>query len=55
MRTAKAGSIVIFHINGRGLKTAEALPEILRKLREEGLRFVSLADLLALPSEKKTP
>lgn len=49
---AKAGSIVIFHINGRGLKTAEALPEILRKLREEGLRFVSLADLLALPSEK---
>jgi peptidoglycan/xylan/chitin deacetylase (PgdA/CDA1 family) len=52
---AKAGSIVIFHINGRGLKTAEALPEILRALREEGLRFVSLADLLALalpPSEK---
>jgi peptidoglycan/xylan/chitin deacetylase (PgdA/CDA1 family) len=52
---ARAGSIVIFHINGRGLKTAEALPEILRKLRQEGLRFVSLADLLALPSEKKTP
>ena len=53
---AKAGSIVIFHINGRGLKTAEALPEILRKLREEGLRFVSLADLLALaPPSEKTP
>jgi peptidoglycan/xylan/chitin deacetylase (PgdA/CDA1 family) len=50
---ARAGSIVIFHINGRGLKTADALPEILRKLREQGLRFVSLADLLAL--ENKTP
>jgi peptidoglycan/xylan/chitin deacetylase (PgdA/CDA1 family) len=45
---AKAGSIVIFHINGRGLKTAAALPDILRGLRERGLRFVSLADLLAL-------
>jgi peptidoglycan/xylan/chitin deacetylase (PgdA/CDA1 family) len=45
---AKAGSIVIFHINGRGLRTAEALPEILKALRAEGLRFVSLADLLAL-------
>jgi peptidoglycan/xylan/chitin deacetylase (PgdA/CDA1 family) len=54
---AKAGSIVIFHINGRGLKTAEALPEILRALREEGLRFVSLADLLALapPPPEKSP
>jgi peptidoglycan/xylan/chitin deacetylase (PgdA/CDA1 family) len=45
---ARPGSIVIFHINGRGLKTAEALPEILHALRERGLRFVSLADLLAL-------
>ena len=45
---AKAGSIVIFHINGRGLKTAEALPEILRALRGEGLRFVSLGELLSL-------
>jgi peptidoglycan/xylan/chitin deacetylase (PgdA/CDA1 family) len=55
---AKAGSIVIFHINGRGLKTAEALPEILGALRGEGLRFVSLADLLALappPPSEKTP
>jgi len=45
---ARAGSIVIFHINGRGRRTAEALPEILRDLRARGLRFVSLADLLAL-------
>ncbi|HVU49945.1 MAG TPA: polysaccharide deacetylase family protein [Polyangia bacterium] len=54
---ARAGSIVIFHINGRGLKTAQALPEILRALREEGLRFVSLAELLALapPPSERTP
>jgi peptidoglycan/xylan/chitin deacetylase (PgdA/CDA1 family) len=45
---ARAGSIVIFHINGRGWRTAEALPEILSVLRARGLRFVSLADLLAL-------
>ena len=52
---AKAGSIVIFHINGRGLKTAEALPEILKSLRAEGLRFVSLADLLALAPPSGQP
>jgi peptidoglycan/xylan/chitin deacetylase (PgdA/CDA1 family) len=45
---ARAGSIIIFHINGRGRHTAEALPTILRELRARGLRFVSLPDLLAL-------
>ena len=45
---ARPGSIVIFHINGRGWKTAEALPEILAGLRARGLRFVSLAELLTL-------
>ena len=45
---ARPGSIVIFHINGRGWRTAEALPEILSGLRARGLRFVSLAALLAL-------
>jgi peptidoglycan/xylan/chitin deacetylase (PgdA/CDA1 family) len=53
---ARAGSIVIFHINGRGHRTAEALPDILRALRGQGLSFVSLGDLLALaPSSKATP
>ena len=37
---ARAGSIIIFHINGRGHKTAEALPAIVRGLRERGFRFV---------------
>jgi peptidoglycan/xylan/chitin deacetylase (PgdA/CDA1 family) len=40
---------VIFHINGRGRKTAEALPEILRTLRDRGLRFVFLSELLTAP------
>jgi peptidoglycan/xylan/chitin deacetylase (PgdA/CDA1 family) len=44
---ARAGSIVIFHINGRGHKTAQALPIILQKLRERGLRFVQLSELMA--------
>jgi peptidoglycan/xylan/chitin deacetylase (PgdA/CDA1 family) len=53
---ARPGSIVIFHINGRGWKTAEALPEILRALRGQGLRFVSLADLFALaPDAARAP
>jgi peptidoglycan/xylan/chitin deacetylase (PgdA/CDA1 family) len=52
---AKAGSIVIFHINGRGWKTAEALPEILRALRAQGLRFVSMADLLKLTPAPSAP
>ena len=52
---ARAGSIVIFHINGRGHRTAEALPEILRALRGQGLRFVSLGDLLALAPPSMSP
>lgn len=44
---ARAGSIIIFHINGRGLKTAEALPVILRELRARGFRFVQLSELIA--------
>ena len=53
---ARSGSIVIFHINGRGRKTAEALPDILRGLRDRGLRFVSLPDLLsAAPAPSPSP
>jgi len=44
---ARPGSIIIFHINGRGWKTAEALPTILRRLRERGFRFVPLSGLMA--------
>jgi peptidoglycan/xylan/chitin deacetylase (PgdA/CDA1 family) len=48
---ARPGSIVVFHINGRGWKTGEALPEIVRGLRARGFRFVQLSELLgAVPA-----
>jgi peptidoglycan-N-acetylglucosamine deacetylase len=43
----RSGSIVIFHINGRGWKTALALPTILHDLRARGFEFVHLSELLA--------
>jgi peptidoglycan/xylan/chitin deacetylase (PgdA/CDA1 family) len=43
----RSGSIVIFHINGRATKTAQALPPILRQLRARQFHFVQLSTLLA--------
>lgn len=40
----KPGDILIFHINGRGYKTAKALPEIIKSLKGQGYRFVKLID-----------
>ncbi len=44
--TVKPGSIVVMHANGRGTHTAEALRSIIPKLKAEGFRFVTVADLL---------
>jgi len=55
LRKTRAGSIVIFHINGRETKTAAALPKILRALRARGLRFVHLSELLALHPIAEAP
>jgi peptidoglycan/xylan/chitin deacetylase (PgdA/CDA1 family) len=44
----RPGSIVIFHINGRGTYTRQALPRIIRRLRARGLRFVKVSELLGL-------
>ena len=52
---ARPGSIIIFHINGRGWKTAEALPTILQGLRERGFRFVPLSALMASASARTAP
>jgi peptidoglycan/xylan/chitin deacetylase (PgdA/CDA1 family) len=49
----RSGSIVIFHINGRGTKTAPALPSILRQLREQGFQFVHVSTLLAAGEAQK--
>jgi peptidoglycan-N-acetylglucosamine deacetylase len=43
---AKPGSIVVMHINRRGWHTAEALPEIIAKLRKRGFEFVTVSELL---------
>lgn len=40
------GSILIFHINGRGWHTAEALPDIVEYLKSEHYRFVKLEDMI---------
>lgn len=43
---AKGGSIVVFHMNENGVRTAEALPEIIKGLREKGFELVTVGELL---------
>ncbi len=47
LREIRPGSIVVFHANGRGWHTAEALPDILAGLQKKGLEPVTLEELLA--------
>lgn len=49
IHNVKGGSIVVMHINQRGWHTAEALPTIIRDLRERGYTFVTVSDLLNAP------
>ena len=42
----RAGDVLIFHVNGRGWHTAEALPGILDGLAGQGFHIVSLPDYL---------
>jgi peptidoglycan-N-acetylglucosamine deacetylase len=44
---AKNGSIIVMHINHRGWHTAEALPEIISRLRKRGFTFVTVGELLS--------
>jgi peptidoglycan/xylan/chitin deacetylase (PgdA/CDA1 family) len=44
---AKSGSIIVMHINMRGWHTAEALPEIISRLRKRGFTFVTVGELLS--------
>lgn len=43
---ARPGSILIFHINGRGYRTKHTLPVIVNELKKRGYRFVLLRDYL---------
>ncbi len=46
--SAKNGSIIVMHINHRGWHTAEALPEIIRRLRGRGFELVTVGELVGL-------
>ncbi len=48
------GSIVVLHLMGgiNAPKTAEALPIIIKKLRDKGYRFVTVSNLLKLHKKK---
>jgi peptidoglycan-N-acetylglucosamine deacetylase len=43
---AKGGSIVVFHMNENGPRTAEVLPEVIKQLRKKGFELVTVGELL---------
>ena len=49
------GDILIFHINGRGYHTAEALPRIVEQLEVDGYRFVLVSDYIGTPRKPPQP
>ena len=52
---SRNGSIVVLHMNGRGWKTAEALPRIIIRLKKKGFKLMTVSDMLALPRETVEP
>jgi peptidoglycan/xylan/chitin deacetylase (PgdA/CDA1 family) len=46
LRDAKGGSIIVFHMNKKGVHTAEVLPDIIDGLRERGFTLVTVGELL---------
>jgi peptidoglycan-N-acetylglucosamine deacetylase len=46
LREAKGGSIIVFHMNRRGVHTAEILPDIIAGLRKKGFMLVTIGELL---------
>lgn len=51
----ESGDILIFHINGRGVHTAEALPRVVEELETQGYRFVLVSDYIGRPHPKALP
>ena len=49
VRSARNGSVIVMHINGRGRHTAEALPAVIEGLRKRGFRFVTIGELFQKP------
>jgi peptidoglycan-N-acetylglucosamine deacetylase len=52
MSRVRPGSILIFHANGRGWHTAEALRQIIPRLKGAGYQFRKVSELLKLAPEK---
>jgi peptidoglycan/xylan/chitin deacetylase (PgdA/CDA1 family) len=52
IRSAHSGSIVLFHANGRGWHTADALPAIVAELSKAHFKFVTVSELLNYPGAK---
>ena len=48
----RPGDILIFHANGRGVHTAEALPKFIKDLKAQGYTFVTLDQLMKLNISK---
>jgi peptidoglycan/xylan/chitin deacetylase (PgdA/CDA1 family) len=46
LRDARGGSIIVFHMNKKGVHTAEVLPSIIEGLRSKGYALVTVEELL---------
>jgi peptidoglycan-N-acetylglucosamine deacetylase len=55
LNETKPGSIIIAHANGRGLRTAEALPLFVPQLRARGFEFVTVSELMASGTPEVAP
>jgi peptidoglycan-N-acetylglucosamine deacetylase len=52
LREAKGGSIIVFHLNHKGVHTAEALPRIIEGLRKKGFTLVTVGEMLKNNTEE---
>lgn len=48
----RPGSIVVFHANGRGWHTGEAMPLLIEALRKAGYRFATVSELIHAPGAR---
>jgi len=55
MANVAPGDILIFHINGRGYHTGEALPRVIEQLEADGYRFVLISDYIGRPHPRELP
>jgi peptidoglycan/xylan/chitin deacetylase (PgdA/CDA1 family) len=55
LQNAKNGSIIVFHMNRKGVHTAELLPEVIHGLRKKGFELVTVRELLENTKFQHTP